>query len=328
MQQVRQSSRFYSYFSKVFDHVPHRLLLEKCSSIGVGGCFLEILHDYLSGREQFVRMNSCSSATLEVTSGVPQGSLLELLLFCIFINDLPDLLKFSEPFIFADDLKLLFTGKANRQTQEDLNSIQYWVKTIKIDLAIEKCAALKIHHHSGGLMLGTSQLHRADPIKDLGIFVTKDMTWSLHVSERLKKANRALYLLRRNVLLKVNVSVKLGLYKSVLLPVLLWGMNCVRLSRDSNRDLESFRKRALNWVCYESNRSYLQQLRLLNALPLPFFMQCNDILLMSKLLVEGEHNINIPTCNPESGRSTMIFNLNKCKKKRLVENLSTGHAES
>ena len=142
------------------------------------------------------------------------------------------------------------------------------------------------------------------------------MTWSLHVSERLKKANRALYLLRRNVSPKVNVSVKLGLYKSILLPILLYGMNCVRLSRGSTRDLESFQKRAFNWVCYESNWSYLQPLRLLNLLQLPLFMQCNDIVLMSKLLVEGEHNINIPTCNPEAGRSTMFFKLNKCKKEK------------
>ena len=320
---------FYSDFSKAFDRVPHRLLLEKCASFGVGGCFLEILHDYLSGREQFVRMKSCSSATLEVTSGAPQGSLLGPLIFCIFINNLPDLLKFSEPFIFADNLNLLLTGKADWQIQEDLNSIQHWVKTNKMDLAIGKCAELKIHHHSGDLMLGTSQLHGADSIKVLGIFVTKDMTWSLHKSERFKKANKALYLLRRNVSPKVNVSVKLGLYKSILLPILLYGMNCVRLSRGSTRDLESFQKRALNWVCYESNRSYLQQIRLLNVLPLPLFMQCNDILLMSKLLVEGKHNINIPTCNPEYGRSTLFFKLNKCKKeKTLPENLSTGHAES
>ena len=85
--------------------------------------------------------------------------------------------------------------------------------------------------------------------------------------------------------------------------------------RGSTKDLESFQKRALNWVCYDSNRSQLQQLRL-NVLRLPLFMQCNDILLMSKLLVEGEHNINIPTCNPKSGRFTILFKLNKCKKER------------
>ena len=123
---------FYSDFSKAFDRIMHRLLLEKFASIGVGGCFLEILQEYLFGREQFVRMNNCFSATLEVTtSGVPQGSPLGPLLICTFINDLPGLLKFGEPFVFADDLKLLFTGKADWQIQEDLNSIQHWVKTNK-----------------------------------------------------------------------------------------------------------------------------------------------------------------------------------------------------
>ena len=46
---------FYSDFSKAFDCVPQRLLLEKCGSIAVCGCFSEILHDYLVGREYLVR---------------------------------------------------------------------------------------------------------------------------------------------------------------------------------------------------------------------------------------------------------------------------------
>ena len=59
---------FYSDLSKAFDRTPHRLLLEKCASIGVGGCFLEILHDYLFGREQFVRMRKlflCNSRSYQ-----------------------------------------------------------------------------------------------------------------------------------------------------------------------------------------------------------------------------------------------------------------------
>ena len=96
---------FYTDFSKVV-YTDYELL-EKTSNNGIGGCFLEIISDYLSNRKQFVRADNFSSETLEITSGVPQGSLIEPLFFRIFINDLPEVLKFSDPYIFADDLKLL-----------------------------------------------------------------------------------------------------------------------------------------------------------------------------------------------------------------------------
>ena len=60
---------------------------------------------YLSDRLQCVTINNCLSQVLPVTSGVPQGSILGPLLFVIYINDLPDSIKDSQIFMYADDTK-------------------------------------------------------------------------------------------------------------------------------------------------------------------------------------------------------------------------------
>ena len=124
--------------------MPHFELVQKVSNIGVGDCLLEIIIDYLDNRKQFVRVDNTRSETLDVTSGVPQGSLLGPLLFCKFINDLPDVLVFSDPFIFVDDLKILAVKKTFWQVQNDLNGIEQWVNENKMKLAMDKCAKLSI----------------------------------------------------------------------------------------------------------------------------------------------------------------------------------------
>ena len=133
---------FYTDFAKAFNCVPHYELLIKAGQIDIGGCLLEVLYDYLNGREQFVRVDNIKSKTLPVTSGVPQGSLLGPILFCIYINDLPDALRFGEPFMFADDLKILHIGTPADQVQSNLDALEDWVTQNKLGLAVENCAKL------------------------------------------------------------------------------------------------------------------------------------------------------------------------------------------
>ena len=144
------------------------------------GGLLEIIIDYIDNRKQFVRLDNTRLETLDVTSGVPQGSLLGPLLFCIFINDLPDVLVFSDPFIFADDLKFLAVKKTFWQVQNDLNGIEQWINENKMKLAMDKCAKLSIRGQTQNYELMGTKLESSKVIKDLGIYVSHDLTWKTH----------------------------------------------------------------------------------------------------------------------------------------------------
>ena len=117
-------------FAKAFDKVSHVKLIRKLESYGINSVLVRWIKSFLANRKQRVVIGDSSSNWEDVTSSVPQGSVLGPLFFTIFINDLPDKAK-NQCKLYADDCKLIGIIKKDEDVQviqKDIDELQLWAK--------------------------------------------------------------------------------------------------------------------------------------------------------------------------------------------------------
>ena len=115
--------------SKPFDKVWYERVIFKLKQNGISGDLLNILKDFLTNRKQRVGLNGQVSTWTSVNAEVPQGSILDPLLFLIYINDLSDTLP-SNAKLFADDTSFFPVihdiNVSAGKLYEDLKRISEW----------------------------------------------------------------------------------------------------------------------------------------------------------------------------------------------------------
>ena len=135
-------------FSKAFDFVvSHSKLLFKLRRLGLHLKILEWVQDFLTSRLQYVAIDDCQSTPRKVTSGFPQGSVLGLLLFFIYVNDLPAQIQ-SCCRLFADDVILYITSQNRSAIDQDLNHLKIWGENWQMSFNVDKCVLLRCKKYS------------------------------------------------------------------------------------------------------------------------------------------------------------------------------------
>ena len=128
--------------SKAYDCLPLDLLIAKFGAYGLQKSSLRLIMDYLNSRNQRAKVGSSYRKWSEIKHGIPQGSILEPLLFNKFINDLFFVLEKSDICNFADGNTLNSCGENLKTVLENLKHYarkrSYWFKTNSMKANPEK----------------------------------------------------------------------------------------------------------------------------------------------------------------------------------------------
>ena len=182
----------YLNYEKAFDKVPYTILLSKLRTFGLDESFIELLSSYLKDRIQNVKIDNHVSGSVNIASGVPQGSVLGPFFFVLFINDLPSLFLDCITWLFADDLKHLFNSL---NIHFDLARLSNWKVSFGMIAISSKSKCLPFADKPAVLLNASESLKNVKLHKDVGIFIASDLKWPSYVQIQLKKLERHFSLL-------------------------------------------------------------------------------------------------------------------------------------
>lgn len=288
---------FYLDVSKAFDTVSHQKLLVKLTKYGIRDTLYKWIESFLYNRVQAVRVDSAMSSYVNVTSGVPQGSVLGPLLFLIYINDLVDVCKYSRVKMFADDSKIYFKCRKLSDRQKlflDVNRVFQWFSENQLKVAVEKCAVLHLGRTNDCFQykLRNDALPSVSSVKDLGVIVSGDMKFSDHCSAIAKSAFTISNMFFRSFRSR-DRDFMMKFFKTYIRPRVevsssVWNPNLVK---DINL-IESVQRRFTKRIPGLRNISYEHRLTELELDTLESRRLFNDLCMCYKIL-HGNVNLNV-----------------------------------
>jgi hypothetical protein len=178
-------------------------LLHKLKAFGISGNLLQWLTNFLHNRYQSVKVGTHCSSFSPVTSGILQGSVLGPLLFLIYINDIVDIIGPNlTAKLFADDVKIyviISDIDSINQLQDSLFAICRWAAEWQLNISINKCAVLHLGRNNltYDYSLDGVTLPNVREMRDLGVLVNSNLSFSSHYAQITAKAHQRAGLILR-----------------------------------------------------------------------------------------------------------------------------------
>ena len=186
---------------------------------------------YLTARQQQCLVNGCLSSQSNLLCGVPQGSIFGPLLFLIYINDLPNCLKFTTPCLYADNTQIFSSSFDSsilaNNINSDLKNLSDWLTVNKLQFHPLKTKLMvvgstynlntKSRELSNVISIDSNLVSRVPSNKCLGILLDEKLTFETHIDYICKKACSGIGALRR-IKPFVPLCTLVTLYRSLIEP--------------------------------------------------------------------------------------------------------------
>ena len=284
----------YFDFAKAFDTVPHRRLTKKLEGYGLSPTVVNWIKAYLSDRRHRVIVQGTPSDWQDVTSGIPQGSVLGPVMFVVYINDLPSWIQ-SRILLFADDTKLYrrITCPADRDAlQEDVQSMDDWSETWLLKYSAPKCKSMTVSRSGEQnpehiYTLRGTNLDQVATEKDIGVTFDSRLNFYEHANIAANRGNKIMGVIRRSYTHLDETTFRL-LFVALVRPHLEYAQPVWQpYHRAQINQLEKVQRRATKLIPTLRNLSYPDRLKRLNLPTLAYRRLRGDMIEVFKIT----HNI-------------------------------------
>ena len=209
-QNLDKSKRIIATFldlAKAFDTVNHDILLSKLERYGIRGKVLLLFKSYLSNRQQKVRIQNQTSEYKCVSCGVPQGTILEPVLFILYVNDLLRDMPEGSILSYADDTVIISSEDTWSMAQDRINQLldqaAEWLALNKLSLNIQKTKFITFGNYRDSVPINVNiniqnqQITRTECYKYLGLIFDFNMKWDSHIKYLINRTKYLIFILAK-----------------------------------------------------------------------------------------------------------------------------------